>query len=483
MSKVVNVSPEDIIIKERARKDFSDINSLKESIQEIGLINPISVNDKYELLAGECRLRAMKELNYEEIPVRVFKGISPMEESLIEYFENVARNSFLWHEELLFKKKLHDEWSENNEEWSIRKTATKLNCSSGGLSSDIDLAKGIEYFPTLIECKTKKKAREAYKKILSRAKAQHTIASMGDEDKEKLSSLLGDSYQKETNQNETPKKEKALGGIVRPKPLRVITEEEPNNDDIGTSDNPPNEPTEDKQDAVSSLIDKLQYSYKICDSLDLIEELPDNFFGFAELDPPYAIDYNKLYSQANQEATETDWTVDQYRSRMSTLVKALHSKMMDDTFVLIWTGVEHFEWLNVLGEESGFSVQKPGIWVKPGGSSNSPSTSLISNYEMYLIFRKGHPTFNVASMKAAIQFDSVPFSKRSHQWEKPVEMYRYFIHALGMQGQHMFSPFAGSGTAMLAALHEGMIPIGCDTKTQYYYSFMERLNKEFGHGI
>lgn len=496
MDNITKISPHEVIVKDRARKEFPDLSALKESIQTVGLINPISVNDKYELLAGECRLRAVKELKHELIPVRIFKNISPTEERLIEYFENVARNSFTWHEEIMFKKRLHDEWTSAQEDWSIRKTATKLNCSAGGLSSDLDLAKGIEYFPTLVELKTKKKSREAYKKILSRAKAQHIIETMDSEDKAKLKSLFGDAIPEEVtipsesnqvvrkaSQGNGAKKGKFAGGVSRPKPLRIVHENGATNDDTGTTEDTPYDGTDTEQEAASTPIKKLQYTYKTCSYADLLEELPDNFLGFAELDPPYAIDYNYMYSQANKEATESDWTVSEYRSHMNTLLKTLYSKMMADTFVLIWTGVEHFMWLNTLAEECGFSVQKPGIWVKPGGSSNTPSTTMVSNYEMFIVLRKGHPTFNAPSMKATVEFPTVPFSQRSHQWEKPMEMYRYFIKLLGMRGHHMFSGFAGSGSAMIAALHEEMIPIGCDLKTQYYYSFMERLNKEFGNAL
>ena len=58
------------------RKIFNqtEIEDLADSIQEIGLLQPITVrriNDKYELIAGERRLRAHQFLNKKTIEVLV----------------------------------------------------------------------------------------------------------------------------------------------------------------------------------------------------------------------------------------------------------------------------------------------------------------------------------------------------------------------------------------------------------------------------
>jgi len=80
------------------RKEFTKeaLQDLTASIKQKGIIQPIVVrrmsNDKYELVAGERRLRAAKTLKMDEVPV-VIREI-PDEDSLeISLIENIQRES------------------------------------------------------------------------------------------------------------------------------------------------------------------------------------------------------------------------------------------------------------------------------------------------------------------------------------------------------------------------------------------------------
>ena len=57
---LVNIN--DIKIKKRVRRDLGDLEALKNSLRTYGLLNPITINGKYELIAGERRLQAAKQL-------------------------------------------------------------------------------------------------------------------------------------------------------------------------------------------------------------------------------------------------------------------------------------------------------------------------------------------------------------------------------------------------------------------------------------
>ena len=58
------VKIDDIKIKKRVRRDLGDLEALKESLRLYGLLNPITLNSKYELIAGERRLEAAKSLGW-----------------------------------------------------------------------------------------------------------------------------------------------------------------------------------------------------------------------------------------------------------------------------------------------------------------------------------------------------------------------------------------------------------------------------------
>lgn len=68
----------------------TDVETLKKSIQSIGLINPVTINQNSELLAGARRFQATSELGWDEIPVQVVDRDLLVQE-LISIDENLVR--------------------------------------------------------------------------------------------------------------------------------------------------------------------------------------------------------------------------------------------------------------------------------------------------------------------------------------------------------------------------------------------------------
>lgn len=95
-----------IVVGDRIRKDFGDIQELAENIKENGLINPPVVNKSYELLAGERRLRACKSLGWPQIEVRMMDTRDAEHELRIEITENELRKEFTWTERLEYARRL-----------------------------------------------------------------------------------------------------------------------------------------------------------------------------------------------------------------------------------------------------------------------------------------------------------------------------------------------------------------------------------------
>lgn len=103
---------EKIIIKDRIRQDFGNIQELADDIKENGLINPPVVNKNYELLAGERRLRACKSLGWEQIPVTMMDTRGVEHEFNIEISENDVRKGFSKSERVYYMKRLQEIESE-----------------------------------------------------------------------------------------------------------------------------------------------------------------------------------------------------------------------------------------------------------------------------------------------------------------------------------------------------------------------------------
>ena len=97
---------EQIVVKDRIRKDFGDIRELADDIRQNGLINPPVVNKDYELLAGERRLRACKALGWKQIEVRMMDTKDAEHELNIEISENENRKAFSKSERVDYMKRL-----------------------------------------------------------------------------------------------------------------------------------------------------------------------------------------------------------------------------------------------------------------------------------------------------------------------------------------------------------------------------------------
>jgi ParB family chromosome partitioning protein len=94
MFDVIRVPIKDITISDRARQDVGDLTGLMFSIEKYGVLNAILLNEDYQLIAGERRLRACQELALPDVPARILPGLSPDDQFMIEFIENYDRKDF-----------------------------------------------------------------------------------------------------------------------------------------------------------------------------------------------------------------------------------------------------------------------------------------------------------------------------------------------------------------------------------------------------
>ena len=82
----------------RIRRDYGDIAELAEDIRKNGLINPPVVipnaDGSYTLLAGERRIRAMRQLGYRQVEIRTWRDLDAAARLEVEISENEQRKEF-----------------------------------------------------------------------------------------------------------------------------------------------------------------------------------------------------------------------------------------------------------------------------------------------------------------------------------------------------------------------------------------------------
>lgn len=84
----------DIKIKKRVRKDLGNLEDLKDSLRIYGLLNPITLNSRYELIAGERRLQSAIQLGWTTINANIVDNLTEVEQLEMELEENNQRKEF-----------------------------------------------------------------------------------------------------------------------------------------------------------------------------------------------------------------------------------------------------------------------------------------------------------------------------------------------------------------------------------------------------
>ena len=111
INKVVEIRIDKIMPNpHQPRREFAEneLSSLSESIAQNGILQPLTVrriNDKYELIAGERRLRAAKLCGFEAVPC-IIVDMSDRDSSILALVENIQRQDLNFFEEALAIEKL-----------------------------------------------------------------------------------------------------------------------------------------------------------------------------------------------------------------------------------------------------------------------------------------------------------------------------------------------------------------------------------------
>lgn len=125
--EVLEVSVGDIFVNEQQPRLYFDeekLNELAESIKQHGIIQPLTViqkGNRYELIAGERRLRASKKAGLIKIPVIIYEeNLDPQKKLELALIENIQRDDLNLIEEAKAYLKLAEEFNLSQEEIAKR---------------------------------------------------------------------------------------------------------------------------------------------------------------------------------------------------------------------------------------------------------------------------------------------------------------------------------------------------------------------------
>jgi DNA modification methylase len=419
----VQIPLKDVIVGKRFRTQFVDIDKLAESISKFGLIEPVVLDEKNNLIAGERRVRAHQLLKMEVIEVRYMNDLGELEKKEIELEENIQRNAFTWQEEVTAKNQLHKlkqqihgsaiKGHEKSGSWKLRDTAEALGESVGTVSMDIQLARGMRAFPELLKEKSKS---TAYKKL---KRLQEGIL-----------------------QNELSKRIRDKSIITHPNVINGNCIE-----------------VMAKMDAAS---------------VDLILT-----------DPPYGIDVEKSQIFSKLSPVDTKFEDGDFETfdLLDKVIKEMYRVLKDDRHMYLFFAIEKYEALVKLLNKHGFEVHAmPLIWDKGSGSYPSQSTSFVHSYEPILHCIKGKRKLN-GTPRDIFPIKRVPSGSKIHPTEKPTELLRDLIGFSTLPGETVLDCFAGSGATLVAARECSRQGIGIELDLGYYQGICKRLSKEVSEEV
>ena len=149
INKVVEIAVEDIIPNpHQPRSDFNeDITPLAESIAQNGILQPLSVRkkgSKYELIAGERRLRAAIFCGFPVVPCIVHE-VSDRHSAILALVENIQRQDLSFFDEASAIEKLISHYGMTQED-----AASKLGRAQSTIANKLRLLRLTEKERSLI---------------------------------------------------------------------------------------------------------------------------------------------------------------------------------------------------------------------------------------------------------------------------------------------------------------------------------------------
>lgn len=419
MNYVAGIPINSVKVGDRFREKMGNLDELAESIKYKGLIQPITIDQHDNLLAGGRRYLACKQLGMETIDVIVRQVSGAVDALEVELFENIHRKDLNWHEEVRLVQAIHATIKEGR--GSKVKVAKLLDKKQSRISQQLDIAMALDLIPDLVNCGSEDEARKKFKKIAEKVLIDSTMDEIKKSKKE--------------DKKETPR-------------TRVLKWADDH--------------------------------YKIGDAIEGMKKLNAGIMHFAEVDPPYAIDLHEKKSKGSaniehyNEIKGKDY--EEFLFKAATLV----FRVLDHNAICVWWFAPSWhETVRDTLKDVGFKVDDiPAIWYKVDSSatSNTPNIYLARSYEPFFICRKGTPAIRNRGRSNVFAFKTVKLGDKIHPTERPVELITELYNTFVYPGSRVLVPFLGSGASLIAAYSCNLTAFGWDLTDAFKPQFLAKVN-------
>lgn len=418
-----------IIPENRQRRNFDEkaLLLLKASILSKGLLHPIVVrqiaSERYFLVAGERRLRALTLIAQEEVtilcndthiapgwlPVTLLSDLDELAIREAELEENTVRADLSWQEQAAAYAALAELRGEQKaqigEKQTVTATASEIlgRPAEGGqvtaISEALLLARHLNN-PNIATAKTQKEALKILKK---EAEQQHRAVLAQKFDQSKTTHIL-----------------------------------------------------------------------KHEDAFNLSFLRPETAFACIITDPPYGVGADTFGDQ-NKVSHQYSDTPEYARKCCELIAKEGFRLTLPSAHCYFFLDIRNFFDFSLIFKLHGWDVwPTPLIWSKQSGMLPEPEYGPRRTYEAILFANKGkRKVLRVAPDVLTHQ----QVSERDHGAQKPVDLFIDLLSRSCYPGEHILDPFAGSGTVFPAATNLKLIATGYENVETSYHIALSRLNE------
>jgi ParB/RepB/Spo0J family partition protein len=404
-----------IKVVDRVREDKGDIESLAEKIKEKGLIQPITVDQNYKLIAGERRLLAHKALGLTKIEAIIRSTKDAIDLREVELIENIARKDMTWQEIAKGEKAIFDLKSKNGK-WSERKQAEMLEQSKTQTHRMIEMAEALETMPELGEYSSFDQAYKELKKLEEELVISHMKA------KTKVDPAIAAAAKWAKDHYKVGDAFTGMG--------------------------------------------------KVRDNLAHFAEIDPPYA--VELDKRKSRNQKKNMEEYNE--VDRDEYINFYERVASEVYRILRADSFA-VFWFGWDWFSEVRAILLAAGFKVPTV--PAIWTKgSSGQTASPDTTLGSCHEPFWLARKGKPKLAKPGRSNVFAFEPLAAQKKIHPTERPIELMEEVLGTVLFPGSTVMVPFLGSGVTLRAAYKLNHVGFGWDLSEENQKRFLKKVEAD-----
>lgn len=437
---IVELAVDSVVIPEdRQRANATADQTLINSIERLGLLQPIVVHSNCVLVAGERRLDAFKKLNLPTIPARIFEELPPTARFEAELQENLARKQLTWQEEVKAIGRYHQMRLSFFLGWTQMGTAEALGLNQGHVSRILAVFDAIEE-DGVVACPT---LQGAYNLIVSRAERAKVAAvsrglltldtlplnvAAGATKEERTAALLRNMQTADFAAKTVDDIDKGLKAIQEGRAAELALA------------------AQRKREIISDIIIH-------GDFLDWAATYEGPKFDVLHIDFPYG----KGYSGARTRRTGKEHICpvyaddpDVYFSLVEGLLATQDRLAFQAAHCIFWFDMAYYQWTIDQFTKAGWTLIQPYpfIWSK-GYQGIAADTARRPRhvYETALLFSRGDRKL----VKLDKDVLDCPVDEKLHLNQKPVAMLKHLLSMFVDEHTAILDPTCGSGSALAAA--------------------------------